>query len=96
MGDITAKEPNNKYPLIWVEWYDTKTEDAWHDIDSARKSHPALCGTVGQLIKMDDKEIIIVSTVGLDDQDDEVCQRMNIQTSAITNFIVLRNRNGRK
>lgn len=86
-----AKSPNNKYPLVWVEWYDANTRDAWEDVEDAIKRKITPCGTSAQLLKMDDKQLTLVSTDVLDEEDGQVCQLFMIPVCSITNFVILRN-----
>ena len=39
--------PKVSYPIVYVEWADPATKDAWHDTDEAKSSQPHPCYTVG-------------------------------------------------
>ncbi len=48
--------------MVLVEWNDCQGQGSWHTLAEARKSKPAICISVGFLLKKNYGHILIVGT----------------------------------
>lgn len=73
-----------KYPLVYVEWDDHHSDDAWQKVEEWDHS-PAQCFSVGWLFKEDERGITIIGCYG-----DQVGNMQYILKPCITKMTVLR------
>lgn len=75
----------NKFPLVYIEWDDHKSSEAWHDHGEV-DNQPVKCQSVGWEFKSDDKLVTITSCVNDQDQ----LSYQTILRACITKYQVLR------
>lgn len=68
------------YRLVYVEWHDHWSEDAWTNVEKFDISKPMLCKSIGWLVKEDDRSISVAGSCA---NDDDAAQIMVILKSCI-------------
>jgi len=87
-----ARKNKYEYPIVYVEWEDACTNDAWHTTKEAKDQGVHPCHTVGWLLLKDKKEIHIVETYSTDDngEDEKVFASVTIPISTVTKMVVIK------
>ena len=81
-----------RYPIVLIEWTDALTiKDNWHSLEK-NLDDPAICMSVGYLVKDGDKVKILYAHIALEDEWSNECGKGNIiiPTSAIRSMRVLK------
>lgn len=61
-----------KWPLEFVKWVDAKVSNlAWEDLNDLMKEEPAICASVGWVVKDTDTCLTLVASVVVDDPEDD-------------------------
>lgn len=54
----------NKYPLVMIDWLDHTADASW--VENADDCNPALCRTIGWLVKEDSKSYKVANAITKD------------------------------
>ena len=61
-NDQLPQEPQLKYPLVLVSWYDAKDgHSGWHSIEDIQKEKLAICYSIGWLVLKNDERTVVMS-----------------------------------
>ena len=75
-----------KYPLVYVVWDDSETQDPWQHVNEYKLSESVLIHSVGFLIMQSETSMAIAPNLAADPQDPTACAIMRIPKSAVREF----------
>lgn len=83
-----ASKISPPYPMVYVEWYDACSEDAWQSADEAiaHRTEDWLVKSVGFLIKEDKELIQLCGSAGFTD----VCMTLKIPRGMVKKMVDLK------
>jgi len=87
-----ARKAKYNYPIVYVEWTDTATEDAWQLTEDAVNNDPHPAFTTGWLLKETKNVLYISHSYSPDDKgrDEEVMGKVSIPRSTVTKMVVIK------